>query len=310
MSQTLTKSLLLPIAIIVACYGAAISLSRTLDREKPHLPAGYEDADITVKGSKFKGFLLGSESLVADWYWMRALQYVGNKMENATVETTDLEDLRALNIKLLYPYLDNATDLDPHFLAAYNYGAIVMPAIDPAQAIAIAEKGIANNPNEWRLYQHLGYIYWRLKMYDKAAETYEKGSAIPGVPGFMKLMAASMKNNGGSRDTARSIYRQMLAADDDAVKPTAELRLKQLDSIDERDAIYDVLSSFKAKNNRCANSFAEITPLLLQVKLPEGRSFTVDNNDRLVDPTGAPYLLDKESCRANLDPEKTALPQN
>ncbi len=310
MSHTLTKSLLLPIVIIIASYGAAISLSRTLESEKPKLPAGYEDTDIAFKGSKFKGFLLGAEGLVADWYWMRALQYVGNKMENSTVETINLEDLRDLNIKLLYPYLDNATDLDPHFLAAYNYGAIVLPAIDPAQAIAIAEKGIANNPNEWRLYQHLGYIYWRLKMYDKAAETYEKGSTVPGVPSFMRLMAASMKNDGGSRDTARSIYRQMLAEGDDAIKPTAELRLKELNSLDERDAINVVLDNFKAKNNRCANSFAEITPLLLQVKLPESRSFTVDNIGRLVDPTGAPYLLDRESCRAKLDPEKTGLPQN
>lgn len=310
MSQSLTKSLILPVVIIIACYGAAITLSRTLDSEKPQLPAGYDDTDIALKGSKFKGFLLGSEGLVADWYWMRALQYVGNKMENSTVETINLEDLRELNIKLLYPYLDNATDLDPHFLAAYNYGAIVMPAIDPAQAIAIAEKGIANNPNEWRIYQHLGYIYWRLKMYDKAAETYEKGSAIPGVPSFMRLMAASMKKDGGSRDTARSIYRQMLAEGDESVKPTAELRLKELDSLDERGAINGALDNFKAKNSRCADSFAEITPLLLQVKLPEGRSFTVDNNDRLVDPTGAPYLLDKESCRAKLDLQKTALPRN
>jgi len=310
MSQTLTKSLLLPIAIIIVSYGAAISLSRMLESEKPKLPAGYEDTDIALQGAKFKGFLLGAEGLVADWYWMRALQYVGKKMENSTVETINLEDLRELNIRLLYPYLDNATDLDPHFLAAYNYGAIVLPAIDPAQAIAIAEKGIASNPNEWRLYQHLGYIYWRLKMYDKAAETYEKGSTIPGVPSFMRLMAASMKNDGGSRDTARSIYRQMLAEADDSIKPTAELRLKELNSLDERDAINDVLANFRVKNGRCSTSFTEITPLLLQVKLPESRSFTVDNIGRLVDPTGAPYLLDEESCRAKLDPEKTGLPQN
>ncbi len=310
MSQSLTKTLLLPFAIIIASYGAAISLSRSLENEKPQLPAGYEDADMAIKGSKFKGFVLGTEGLIADWYWMRALQYVGNKMESSTVETINLEDLRELNIKLLYPYLDNATDLDPHFLAAYNYGAIVMPAIDPAKAIAIAEKGIANNPTEWRLYQHLGYIYWRLKMYDKAAENYEKGSVIPGVPSFMRLMAASMKNNGGSRDTARSIYRQMLAEGDDSVKPTAELRLKELDSLDELDAINGVLDNFQIKNNRCANNFVEVTPLLLQVKLPENRSFTVDNNDRLVDPTGAPYLLDKDGCRAKLDPEKTKLPKS
>ena len=216
-----------------------------------------------------------------------------------------------LNIKLLYPYLDNATDLDPHFMAAYNYGAIVMPAIDGAKAVAIAEKGIANNPNDWRLYQHLGYIYWRRKDYEKAAEIYQKGSQISGVPDFMKLMSAAMKNDGGSRDTARAIYRQMLnESSDDQTKAAAEIRLKQLDSLDEREAIDKALGDFREKTGRCVNTLNEIIPVLARINLPENRDFSVDNANRLVDPTGAPYLLDKEKCMSKLDFENTRLPQN
>mgnify|MGYP003382112731 CR=1 FL=1 len=125
----------------------------------------------------------------------------------------------------------------------------------------------------------------------------------------MKLMAASMRSEGGSRSTARSIYRQMLAeSDEEMVKLTAERRLKKQDWLDERDAINGVLTAFKERTGRCANSFGEVAALLFQIKLPEDREFRVDSSKRLVDPTDAPYVLDKENCRVKLDAERTKLP--
>ncbi len=169
------KDVILPIAIIIAGFAALSPLSDLVAARKPVVPESYNDADLFVKGRELKGFVLGTESLVADWYWMRSLQYIGDKVVNSK-EDLRLDDLRNLNPRLLYPLLDSATDLDPHFIAPYAYGAMVLPAIDGNQAIAIAEKGIASNPNEWRLYQQLGYIYWRLKMYDEAANPSRKNT--------------------------------------------------------------------------------------------------------------------------------------
>jgi tetratricopeptide (TPR) repeat protein len=205
--------------------------------------------------------------------------------------------------------LDNATTLDPKFTAAYAYGAIVLPAIDKEQAIAIAKKGIANNPNEWRLYQHLGYIYWKLGRYHEASETYAKGSEIEGAPIFMRMMTAAMKTKGGSRDTARAIYQQMYeGAEDSQTKDSAVFRLKEIQSLDERDAIRAALQSFKEKTGRCAQRWSEILPLLRQVQLPGGHDFRLDNANNLVDPSGAPYILDQEKCDVLLDKMKTSIP--
>ncbi len=233
--------------MLVAAFAAIVAIGDRPDHARPPLPADYEDSDLSMNGSRLNGFSLGFEGLMADWYWMRSLQYIGGKIVKADSSTINIDDLSNLNPRLLYPLLDNATDLDPHFIAAYSYGAIVLPAIDPAKAVAIAKKGIANNPNEWRLYQHLGYIYWKLKQYDMAAETFEKGSSIPDAAPFMKLMAASMRTEGGSRTTAREIYRQMLESDDPQIKITAESRLKELDSLDERDAADRALAELKRK---------------------------------------------------------------
>lgn len=303
-------SIVLPLAIIIAGYAVVFALGGFMDEHRAKLPAEYEDQDLTINGSRLKGFVLGADGLIADWYWMRSLQYIGGKIVNSTSEVTNIDDLRDLNPRLLYPYLNNATDLDPHFIAAYNYGAIVLPAIDPSKAIAIAQKGIANNPNEWRLYQYLGYIYWKLKQYDKAADIYERGSEVAGSAPFMKLMAASMKTEGGSRATARMIYQQMLeGTDDEQVKVTATRRLQELDSFDERDAVDKVLAEQKEKRGQCPANLSEILPLLVNVKLPDGKQFRVDKDDHLVDPTDAPYLLDKEKCRITPDFAKSGLPK-
>ncbi len=295
-------------AVIVCGFAAVFVLSNHLEQIKPALPENYADQDLALQGTKLKGFSFGAEGLLADWYWMQSLQYLGNKIVNSK-EDLNLENLSNLNPRLLYPYLDNATDLDPRFMAAYQYGAIVLPAIDAAKAVKFIEKGISDNPREWQLYHQLGYIYWRQKNYEKAAETYAKGAKIENAAPFMKMMAAKMKSEGGSRDTAREIYRQMFEnSEDKQVKENAELRLLELDSLDERDAIRAALLKFKEKNNRCANSPAEILPLLISVKLPNGKDFRIDKSNNIVDPSGAPYLLDKEKCDVILDREKTKIP--
>lgn len=305
------RSVVTSLAIIAAGFASIYWLTGAVERSRPPLAAGYEDTDLTVHGSGLKGYALGMEGLIADWYWMRSLQYIGNKLLSRPTEDINIDDLRDLDPRLLYPLLQNATDLDPHFLAAYSYGAVVLPAINAEQAIEFANKGIANNPAEWRLYQHLGYIYWKLGRYAEAAAAYERGSAIDGASPFMRFMAASMKTEGGSRATARSIYREMLrTSDDEQVAITAVRRLKELDSLDEREAIDKALAEFREREGRCASSLNEILPSLAQVRFPEGRGFRLDKSDRLVDPTDAPYLLDKENCRVKLDAERTGLPVN
>jgi tetratricopeptide (TPR) repeat protein len=310
MNQTsLLKSLMLPAAVVITGFVAAVSLSGYIEHCRPQLDEGYEDTDLDMNSGWLRGYALGTEGLIADWYFMRALHYIGNKMLRSPDLVIDLEDLRPLNPRLLYPLLQNATDVDPHFIAAYTYGALVLPAIDPEKAIALAKKGIANNPDSWRLYQHLGYVYWKIGRYQEASEAYENGSKIAGAQPFMRLMAAVMRTEGGSRDTARAIYTEMLtASDDEQVRITARRRLDELDSLEEREAIDRVLADVMARNGRCPESLSEVTPILGGVKLPGDRQFRVDRSNRPVDPTAAPYLLDKVNCRVALDRQHTGLP--
>lgn len=304
----INPAVLLQAVIIIGGLLFSIPLSSFAEKHRPTLPDSYIDSDLQVQGARLRGFVFGMDGLVADWYFVRALQYIGYKLLQKKGDI-NLDDLSDINPRLLYPLLDSATDLDPNYLIAYSYGAIVLPAIDPQKAIAIAKKGIANNPTQWRLYQYLGYVYWRLKQFDNAAAAFEQGASIEGAPPFMRLMAAAMRNAGGSRPTARTIYSEMLkGSDDDAVRSTAQKNLLELDSLDERDAIDAALNAFKQRTGRCAQSFAEIEPILMAVDLPDGREFRIDAGGHIVDPTDAPYLLDQTACVVKLDAERTKLP--
>lgn len=296
-------------AVIIAGFVAVIALTRFVEASRPALPAGYEDADLGLQGSRLEGFAFGAEGLLADWYWMNSLQYMGKKISTVGLSNLNLDDMRPLNPRLLYPYLNNATDLDPKFMAPYSYGATILPAIDPAHAIALTEKGIVNNPDNWRLYQYLGYIYWRQGDYEKASEVYGRGVKIEGSPIFLKMMEARMKTEGGSRDTAREMYRQIAAESNDEVsRESAELRLLQIDSLDERDIINPAMRTFLEQNGRCINSWQEILPQLSTTKLPSGRSLRIDRSNNLVDPSGVPYRLDREKCSAEINWPTSKIP--
>ncbi len=292
MKKGLTGQTIFALAVIVCGFAAVFGLSRFVEANRPAPPAGYEDSDLAVQGARLKGYALGFEGLLADWYWMKSLQYIGDKILK-TERAIRIDDMRELNPRLLYPYLDNATTLDPKFTSVYEYGATILPAIDNEQAIKLGEKSIKDNPNQWRLYHYLGFTYWRSKNYEKAAEVYERGSQIAGAPDFMRLMAAKMKSEGGSREIARHIYRQMLVdAADPSLKENAALRLLELESLDERDAIRKVTDEFKIKNNRCPANWREVFPALKDVRVSNDRPLRFDKFFSPVDPTDAPYLLE------------------
>ena len=77
------------------------------------------------------------------------------------------------------------------------------------------------------------------------------------------------------------------------------------DALDETDAITAVLKNFQQKNGRCATNWSEILPRLKDVKLPDGLEFRLDQSNRVVDPTGAPYMIDPAICEAKIDFTKT-----
>ncbi len=290
--------------LLVVLLGLAIviGLSRRIDASRPPVDATLEEEQLYLTASTAKRVSLGFNGLAADWYWMRALQYVGRRVMN-TSEPLQLDNLSHLNLKLLAPLLDTATTLDPEFMEPYEYAAVVLPAINEDDAIHVIKKGIAANPSSWRLYQHLGYINWQQKNFAEAGEAYRRGAELPGAPNWMKVMQARMAGEGSSRDTAREIYLRMYEqSGDDQVKTMAQRHLMYLDSLDQREVLKKVLSSYQTKTGRCPVSWREIEPVLRPLRVP------LDATGAPLDPSGAPYVLVSAKCEIELN-AKTEVPR-
>jgi len=276
----------------MAC--AALLVHR-IDTLRPPEDPNAIDESLYVNGKMARRISLGFNGLAADWYWMRSLQYVGRKIINA--QDLPIDRLEQLNLKLLAPLLDTATTLDPEFIDPYEYAAIVLPAIDVNEAIRITQKGIEANPNAWRLYHHLGYIYWQQRDYRAASEMYGRGAQIEGAPPWMEAMKAKMAADGGSRATAREIYTRMYEqSTDEKVKDMAHKRLLQLDSLDQRDSLRKLFAAYQARTGKCPNSWKEIEPVLRALRI------AVDASGAPLDPGGAAYVLRAGACEVELNP--------
>src|SRR3989442_2769186 len=290
--------------IFVILFGltSVVALSHWIDSHRPASDPNVEEEKAYLGGNTVKRISLGFNGLVADWYWMRSLQYVGRKIINPH-EHIRLDNLRQLNLKLLAPLLDAATTLDPEFMDPYEYAAVVLPDVDVQEAIRITRKGIAANPSAWRLYQHLGYIYWQQHDFKAASEAYGQGAALPGAPRWMEAMKAQMLAQGGSRSTARLIYERVYQQTDDLnVREMARRRLLQIQSFGERDEIRRLLGEYAAREKRCASSWKDISPALRSASLP------LDDSGAPLDPANAPYRLVKAGCDVDLD-LRSAVPQ-
>ena len=282
------------ISIVVIGLASVVGLSRWIDSHKPPIDTTIQEENLYLNGATARRISLGFNGLAADWYWMRALQYVGRKIIDAPPDM-QIDDLSKLNLKLLGPLLDTSTTLDPQFLEPYQYAAVVLPAIDRDEAIRITKKGIAANPGVWRLYQHLGYIYWQQKDFQAAGDAYDQGSKIPGAPSWMLAMKARMAAEGGSRDVARQIYQSMYEqAENDRIKEMARRRLLQVDAFEQMDRLRKVLAIYKSKFGSCPAKWSDITSVLQFYK------FQVNAEGSPVDPAGTAYVLTAD-CDVDTD---------
>lgn len=291
---------------LLLLLGLSVGLNRWLEQHRAGLGVAVEDQPLYATDAGVKRFVLAFNGLAADWYWLRTLQYLGGKALAFRAahpgEPLPFDNLSPLDPRQLYPLLDRATTLDPQFLAAYEYGGVVLPAVNSDDAIRLLRKGIANNPNAWRLYHHLGYTYWKRGEYDAASEIYAQASRIPDAPFWLPAMSARVKIDGGGYDTARLMYEQMAQTSDDPnIKNIAAARLKQIQSLIERAAIRQVLQDFRTHKGRCANSWHEVLTPLRAVRLADKHPLYFDKSGTPLDPADTAYRLTENGCEVDLD---------
>lgn len=287
------------LATLVICGLASVAnLSRTLDSLRAPYEQMRTEEELSVSSEAVKRLSLNFNGLVADYYWLRTIQYVGRKIMRHE-GAVPLDDLRALELKSLAPLLERTVTLDPQFVAAYEYGAIILPGVDVEQAIALTKRGIRENPQAWRLYHHLGYIYWQAGRFAEASAAYADGAKVAHAPRWMRLMSARMQAEGGSRETARAMYTLLHEeANDQGIKDMAFNYLLWLRSLDERDLLRQALRSFQTRTGECPGGWGEMKQ---ELRAAGGGLLRFGKDGAPVDPSGVAYKIDPKVCEAILD---------
>jgi tetratricopeptide (TPR) repeat protein len=263
-------------AMLILSMAISILLLRRIDDMRTG--ATLEEVLFVSSPKALKRMSLGYEGLVADIYWTRAVQYFG-----------DRHHAGASDYKLLGPLLEITTALDPKLLVAYDYGSSFLApkapggAGEPQRAIDLVKYGIAQNPNHWKLYYELGFIYYMdLKDYAGAADAFTRGSEIPNAHPFMKLLAAQMAQHAGERQTARMMWTATYqTATQGSIRANAAAHLRALQVDDDVTALENAIQSYKQKTGHLPASFSEMQVAGILRGIP-------------IDPLGHPYKLSSD----------------
>ena len=95
-------------------------------------------------------------------------------------------------------------------------------------------------------------------------------------------MAAVMLTRGGDRESSRQLWRQLFqSADNDWLKNQAELRLTQLDAMDQIDQLQAIVDRYRHTAGGVPDSWFALE-----------RAQFLRGNGAPLDPTGSPYVLD------------------
>jgi tetratricopeptide (TPR) repeat protein len=261
--------------VLVFSLTSSIFLLRRLDQVRT---TATLDEVLYLNSPKWvKRLSLGYTGLLADIYWTRAVQYFGGK--HVTVAAKDY--------RLLYPLLEITTELDPKLIVAYQFGANFLGpkppegAGQPDQAVALVEHGIRNNPDNWKLYYELGFIYYYMesKDYAKAAESFERGTKVPNAHPFLRVLAAQMAQHAGEIQTSRMLWQAAYATTQDPMvrnNATAHLRALQVD--EDVTQLEKVVTAYQKRTGRLPSSINVLIGAGLLRGVP-------------VDPDGKPYKL-------------------
>jgi hypothetical protein len=237
-----------------------------------------------------KRLTLGYESLVADLYWLRTVQYYGGKRRDVPKENYDL----------LEPLLRITIGLDPQMILAYRFGAIFLSEPQPIgageseRALSLLDEGMRKNPDSWELIFDKGFVFfWQLKDYHQAAAWFLRGSRHPKAPEWLGSLAAFSLEKGGDIETAKYLWRkQYEESGNERMRANALAHLRSIQVDEDLWTLEFLLKRFVSIHKRNPASWDELMRAGLLKMQP-------------LDPLGNAYMLDSKNGVAQLSPQSS-----
>jgi hypothetical protein len=177
------------------------------------------------KGEFVKPLVLGYHHVAADVIWLTVVQVLGER------------EVKQADYAWLFHALDVMTTLDPQYVYAYDVGGVVLSewARRTDWSNALLLKGMAANPDAWRLPFQLGFnAFFHQHEYVRAAQYMARAAALPGRPAYLPELAARLYVEGRQPALALDFLEAMIQQTDDA-QLLARLERRKAEVIVERD---------------------------------------------------------------------------
>jgi len=261
------SSLLIGLFIVIVLMVVSVPIQREIDSIRGRFRSVEET--LFFSSSALKRLSLGYKQIMADIYWLRALQYFGGKK------------LQEQKPEFLFHYFDIITDLDPRFVNAYRYGGTFLAENPPfglgeyKLGMRLLDKGRMNNPNNSRLPLEQGFIeYLGYTNYQRASELFKEASEKPGLSELraasFKGMAASALAKGGNRELSREIWKTIYETSPiETRRNFALLNLKEFETMDKEDILTEALRRYLNKYNKFPEGIEELKGAGIIKKVPE-----------------------------------------
>ncbi len=216
------RRLFMHVTICCVCVVTLIAVQRRLTAFKDESWFA-ERMSYVPQSDKLQPFLLGYDSVYANYLWIRTMLYFGEHYDGD-------RDFRWLS-----SMVDIVTRLNPRFYPAYEFAGLMLPRFGQAADAArvILERGVFFlGARHYKIPFYLGWLYYsEYRDYATAAEYLSLAARRPDAPPHVIGLAATFFQRAGQPRTARqylvSVY---AAAENPVVRRIVAEKLAALDA--------------------------------------------------------------------------------
>jgi tetratricopeptide (TPR) repeat protein len=221
-------------------------------------------------GKYLKPASFGYHALLSDFVYLWSIQYYGDPIFSPKMEY------------LKHTY-DIITELDPHYIDAYQTGALFMfyEGRNPKSGLELLDKGIERNPNEWILPADAGfYCYMNLKDKRRAIDYFNKVTKIPTAPAQAKRFLAGMHFQIGDTKLAYDLWKEIYETSDKAhIKQIAFQHMHDLKVLVDIQSLKKAIKQYQNQNGNLPASVEQLyaSHLITEIPVdPDGHSYVYD----------------------------------
>jgi len=188
----------------------------------PHTTRADLGEDFAPSPGLARVMALGFDALLADYYWLQAVQVAGGA--NA-IDASDARQLGRL--------VDVVTTLNPHVGHPYRFAAVWLThdALQVREGNRLLRRAIEYHPDDWRNHFYLGFNhFFYLADYEEAARALEIAIDLPGRPAYLPLLVARLKSQHGDIDVAEVFLRELYrSSEDEDTKVKLQVALDEIE---------------------------------------------------------------------------------